>query len=198
MGTHSTLDFLFPKARRDLLAVFLLHPGQTFHLRDLARRLKTGHGVVQRELAQLVRARILASKREGQRVLYQANADSYIFPELQRLIEKTLGPTGQIHEALAPLASKIQAAFIYGSIAARTAKESSDVDLVVIGDSTFEDVTEVLSSVQSTLQREINPTIYPVKEFQSKVARGNVFLKTVLQGPKDFVIGDPHVLESLV
>ena len=45
------------------------------------------------------------------------------------------------------------------------------------------------------LNREINPTVYSIKEFTGKV-RGN-FLKTVLGDKKLFIIGDENVLREL-
>jgi hypothetical protein len=52
-----------------------------------------------------------------------------------------------------------------------------------------------LSEAQKTLNREINPTVYSVKEFRDKM-RGN-FLKTVLSERKLFIIGDEDVLREL-
>jgi len=193
-----TLEFLFPKARRELLALFLLHPSESFHLRELARRLDMGHGAIQREVAHLVDAQVISSRREGSRVLYRANTGSFVFPELRGLIEKTVGAVGRIREALLPLAPSIRVAFIYGSMAAGTQKESSDVDLMVVGEATFGEVTEVIPEAERTLGREINPTIYPVDEFRAKVVQKSPFLRAVLDSPKNFVIGDASVLESLV
>jgi hypothetical protein len=45
------------------------------------------------------------------------------------------------------------------------------------------------------LNREINPTVYSIREFSKKL-RGN-FLKTVLAEKKLFIIGDEDVLREL-
>jgi hypothetical protein len=55
-----------------------------------------------------------------------------------------------------------------------------------------------ISPLQETLSREINPSVYPVKEFRSKVLEGQHFISTVLEAPKIFVIGDNNELEKLV
>ena len=54
---------------------------------------------------------------------------------------------------------------------------------------------EKLADAQRILNREINPTVYSVKEFRKK-AREN-FLQTVLPGKKLFIIGDENVLREL-
>jgi hypothetical protein len=71
----------------------------------------------------------------------------------------------------------------------------SDVDLMIVGWVHFAAVVERIAEARKTLNREINPTVYTVKEFTSKV-RGN-FLKTVLGERKLFVIGDENVLREL-
>lgn len=192
-----SLEALFPKVRREVLTLFLLHPVRELGLREVVREIAGGHGAVQRELARLVTAGILLNRREGQRTLFRANEESFIFPELKQLVEKTVGPAGRIREVLLHLAPRIRAAYLYGSVPAGTSRGSSDVDLMVIGEVTFGEVTEVLPQAERDLQREINPTIYPLEEYRSKLAVGNPFLATVIASPRQFVIGDPRELEDL-
>jgi hypothetical protein len=45
--------------------------------------------------------------------------------------------------------------------------------------------------------RELNPSVYPPGEFQSKLAAGHHFLKGVLKAEKIFLIGDDRELERL-
>jgi predicted nucleotidyltransferase len=97
--------------------------------------------------------------------------------------------------ALAPLQNKINLAFVYGSVARSRETESSDVDLMVVGHVDFGDVVENLAGAQKILNREINPTVYSVKEFRKKVREN--FLKTVLSDKKLFIIGDEDDLREL-
>ena len=70
----------------------------------------------------------------------------------------------------------------------------SDVDLMIVGNVDFGIVVEKLADAQRTLNREINPTVYSLKEFRKKVRES--FLKTVLADKKLFIIGDEDVLKS--
>lgn len=45
--------------------------------------------------------------------------DSLVFGELKRIVLKTVGLAGPLEEALRPHADKIQAAFVFGSVATR-------------------------------------------------------------------------------
>jgi predicted DNA-binding protein YlxM (UPF0122 family) len=68
---------------------------------------------------------------------------------------------------------------------------------MIIGDVTFAEVVESISTVQQEINREINPTVYPVEEFQKKLAAGHHFIKSVYEGEKLFLIGDKHDLARM-
>jgi uncharacterized protein len=74
---------------------------------------------------------------------------------------------------------------------------SSDIDLLVIGDVGFVGVVSCLSTVETTLGPEINPTVYPPSEYAMKLKAKNHFLTSVLREKKIFVTGDEHELRRL-
>ena len=76
-------------------------------------------------------------------------------------------------------------------------QRGSDVDLLVVGEATFAEVVSALHQAQNTINREINPTVYPLSEFRSKLAAGHHFLNTVLRGPMLFLIGEKRDLAGL-
>jgi predicted nucleotidyltransferase len=188
---------LFGKTRRAVLSLLYSHPDESFYLRQIARVTGAGMGSLQRELKQLSEAGIIQRSEIGRQAFFKANSDSPVFSELRNLIIKTFGVADVLRAALSPLSDKIQVAFIFGSMAGGEFKRGSDVDVMVIGDTPFAEIVAALSSVQETLAREINPTVYAFEEFRSKLAENHHFLKTVLNGPKLFLIGDENELEKL-
>lgn len=196
MGTASTVSAtLFGRTRAAVLAVLYGHVEESFYLRQLARRTNIALGPVQREIRQLVDAGLVKKETLGKQTLYCANRDSPVFAEIKGLVAKTVGMHDVLAAALSPLRRKINLAFVYGSVARSSETERSDVDLMVVGNVDFGTVVEKLAVAQKTLNREINPTVYSVREFGSKV-QGN-FLKTVLAEKKLFLIGDENVLREL-
>jgi predicted nucleotidyltransferase len=196
MGTANTLsDTLFGRTRGAVLAVLFGHVGESYYLRQLARMTGIALGPVQRELRQLADAGLVIRKTLGTHTLYSANEASPVFAEMRTLVVKTVGIHDVLLAALNPLERKINLAFVYGSVARSRESHRSDVDLMIVGRVNFADVVERIADAQKTLNREINPTVYTVKEFTSKV-RGN-FLKTVLGGKKLFLIGEENVLGEL-
>jgi predicted nucleotidyltransferase len=196
MGTSDILsETLFGRTRAAVLSVLYGHVGEAFYLRQLARRTQISLGPVQRELRQLVDAGLVTRKIVGAQTLYSANQESPVFAEMKSLVTKTVGMHDVLHTALDPLRKQINLAFVYGSVARSGETERSDVDLMVVGKVDFSTVVEKLADAQKILNREINPTVYSVKEFRSKI-RGN-FLRNVLADKKLFIIGDENVLRGL-
>jgi len=141
---------------------------------------------------------IVTGVREGHQKYFQADPKSSIYPELRGLVAKTSGVSDLLREALRPLSSQIQVAFVFGSVAAGKETAASDVDVLVIGSVLLKDLVEAFSPLQDRLGREVNPTIYPAHEFHEKINQGHHFLTRVLQGPKIFLIGSSRELERLV
>src|SRR5437667_107535 len=122
------LDALLGTTRQKVLAETYRRPERWWYLHELARSLNLRPSSIQRDLTILAAAEILLRRRHGNRVYYKANETSPIFPELRQLLLKTIGLVDVLRQALRPLASKIRAAFIYGSVAASEERSSSDVD----------------------------------------------------------------------
>jgi len=201
MSTISVRQFpgrnLFGQTRNALLAMLYGHADQSFYLRQLVRAVGAGNGAVQRELKHLTDMGLLVRSTQGNQVLYQANSQSPIFSEIKSLIAKTVGIHDAIRSALAALASEIQIAFVYGSVARQEERAKSDVDLMVLGSAPFSEIVSALAAVQRMLAREINPTVFPVAEFQSKLRAGNHFLRSVMREKKIFLLGTEDELAKL-
>jgi DNA-binding transcriptional ArsR family regulator len=191
MRTSPSVGALFPKTRQSILAATFGEPHRWWYMRELARHLRLTPSSLQRELASLVRGGILHQRREGKHVYFQAATESPIFEELQGLILKTVGLADIIRDALRPLASRIQWAFIYGSVARSEERSESDVDLMLIGQVELADISSPLRKAERRLNRAVNPTTYTPDEFAGKLKSNNHFVETVLRSKKLFILGDP-------
>ena len=187
-------SLLFGEYRRRVLAALLLRPEESRHVRDLARALGKPAGTLLRELNALAEAGVLERRRVGNQVHFQADAASPIYEDLRNILKKTVGVADVLREALAPLAAKIRAAFVYGSIARGEERPGSDLDLMIVGEVRFADVVRALAPAQEALRREVNPNVFPALEFSKKVSAGEPFLARVLAERKIFVLGSEHDL----
>jgi len=196
MRKSPALDAFFPRIRQALLAATVLHPERWWYLSDLAKHLGVRPSSLQRELAALVEAGILNRRQDGNRVYFQANPDCPFLPDLQGLLVKTVGVVDILREALSRFATRIDWAFVYGSIARAEELASSDVDLMLIGQVGLAELTPALRRAEAQLGRAVNPTLYTREEFATKLQAGHHFLKAVLDGEKLFILGDPHELAA--
>src|ERR1039458_2232370 len=133
-------DLLFGQTRGSVLALLYGMPDQTFFVRQIARRIGTSVGPVQRELKTLSEVGLIDRSTVGRQVFFQANRDHPGFPELRSLVAKTSGVFHLLRSALMPLAERISIAFVYGSMARGEETAGSDVDLLIIGEVTLDEV----------------------------------------------------------
>ena len=188
---------LFGRTRQALLALLYTRPDEEHLQESLIQLAGLGRGTVQRELEFLARAGVVRRTVRGRQVYFQANADSPIHAELRSLVVKTVGAADVLRGALAPLQGRIRVAFVYGSVAAGAERRGSDVDVMVIGEASFAEVSEALAGAQKTIGREVNPSVYAPADFRAKLAAGHHFLRSVAAGEKLFLIGDDRELARL-
>ena len=191
-------EFLLGSFRTRVLSALLLHPDAAWHARELARRIDALPASTNRELIKLADAGILLRQPVGNQVHYRANRASPIFTELASLLRKTAGVAALLADALAPLGAQVRCALIFGSVARGEETVHSDVDVLVLGDVGFAEVLHALHPVQDQIQREINPAVYPVKDFQVKLASNNTWAREVVEKPKLFLIGSADDFAKLV
>jgi predicted nucleotidyltransferase len=187
-------SLLFGAYRLGVLALLLLRPEESVHLREIARLTGKVPGTLLREVNALAAAGVLVRKRVGNQVHFQANPDCPIFEDLRNILKKTVGVADVLRDALAPLAGTIRTAFVYGSIARGDERAGSDIDVMIVGEVKFAEVVTALVPAQALLRREVNPNVYPALEFRKKAAAGDPFLKRVLADRKIFIIGGEHDL----
>jgi uncharacterized protein len=190
-------DLLFGQTRGRILALLYGMPDQSFFTRQIARQVGTSVGTVQRELETLSQAGLIERSSLGVQVFYQANREHPAYAELHSLVAKTAGVFHLLRAALAPLEKKLAFAFVYGSMARGDENAGSDVDLMLIGDVSLDEILTQLTSAERNLGRSINPTVFSLKEFKSRLKAGNHFLKSVMRAKKVLLVGNEDELGKL-
>jgi predicted nucleotidyltransferase len=193
----SLAEALFSGTQQRVLGLLFGQPDRSFYATEIIGLAGVGSGAVQRELARLVQSGLVTVRPVGNQKHYQANPDSPIFAELSGIARKTVGLAEPLRDALAPLAAKIHAAFVFGSIAKQTDTAASDIDLMIISDTLeYGDTFLALQAAAERLGREVNPTIYTHKELAKRVKSGDAFATRVLSQPKIWVIGGEDAIRT--
>lgn len=195
MRSSPAIEALFPATRRAILATLLLHVGREWYFRDLAKHVGLRPSSLTRELKNLTDAGIVRRREDGNRVYYQADPACPFLPELRGLMLKTAGLVDVLRDALRVAEDEIVSAFVYGSVARGEELAESDIDLMVIGNTSRFDLTKPVQRAQQQLARTVNPTVYKPAEFARKAASDDHFVRAVLDREKLFVVGNEHDLE---
>jgi DNA-binding transcriptional ArsR family regulator len=167
----------------------LLLTGDELSLTDVAKRAGLAYPTAHREVSRLLDSGILSERQMGRARLIRANAESPLVGPLREILTVVTGPVVMLAEELARI-DGIEAAFLYGSFAARLLGEAGpaphDIDLMVVGAPDVDAVYEACTRVESAVHRPVNPTILSLKEF----AASSGFLDTVRRGAAVPVMGE--------
>lgn len=194
----SGISALFSDVQRDLLGLLYGQPERQFMGAEIIRQLGRGTGAVHRQLKQFAGSGLVTVTRRANQTYYQADPRNPIFPELRGIILKTTGLAEPLREGLAPFADEIDAAFVFGSIAAGTARSSSDVDLMVLTKTeeapSYADLYRALGSIERRLARPVNPVLMTTQEWGRKRSAGEPFAARVAASDRIMLLGDPRVI----
>ena len=188
-------DALFTGTQQRGLGLLFGQPDRSFYATELIGLAGCGSGAVQRELARLAHSGLLSVRPVGNRKHYQANPDSPVFAELCGLAQKTVGLAEPLRSALQPLASRIDAAFVFGSVAKRQDTATSDIDLMLVSDTlSYADAYGALEGASARLGRTVNPTILSRADLAARLSDDNAFVTRVLSQPKIWLIAGQDAL----
>ena len=196
--TKQPVEFMFSPYRRQVLATLFLRPDERFHVRALERITGVSAGSLHRELKAMAESGLLVREKVGNQVFYQADARCSIYEELAAIFRKTIGLTSLLQDALSDVDDKIDAAFVFGSLASGRQSAGSDLDICVLGEVSLLEVVKALSTVQETVRREVNPVVMTTTKFSNLAAKGDRFVARVLSEPKLFVKANEDELAELV
>jgi hypothetical protein len=139
--------------------------------------------VVSTEVNRLVTAGVLADERVGRTRLVRANAAYRLLDPLARILAATFGPEPVMTRLLTGV-SGIDAAFIYGSWAARFAgtpgRQPGDVDVLAVGMPDRAELNEVVDAAESELGLPVQITRVSSKAWERAV---EPFIRTIKDNP---------------
>ena len=188
-------DVLFTPVQQRVLGLLYGQPSRRFQSGEVIRLASSGTGAVHRLLIRMAEVGLVTVERMGNQKYYQANPASPVFAELAGLIRKSVGLAIPLQEALALLAEKITAAFVYGSVARGEESATSDIDLMVIAKRLdYPVLYDALQSAEVQLARPINPTLLTPAEWRRKRGQADSFASRIASLPRLFLIGSENEL----
>lgn len=189
-------DLLISKVRVKILELFLSNPDQSYHVREIVRRVSEEINAVRRELARLEKINFLVSEWRANRRIYSAKKDFLFYPELLSIINKTSGLGGAILENKNKL-GKVKYAMLSGSFVRGKPYNQMDVDLIIVGIIVLPELGSLVRAEETRRDREINFTPMAEEEFNFRKHRRDPFLMNILSKPRVMLIGDEEEMVKL-
>lgn len=159
----SLLPVFRSQQQAELLALVLGDPAVEHSLTELAARTGVPYPSVHREIERAQAAGLVRSRLVGRTRLISADTTSPYYSGLSDVLVKAFGVTWVLGQALAGIAD-IDAAYVYGSWAARFSGESGerpvgDVDVLVLGTPDRDELYAALSAAEARLGRPVQATV---------------------------------------
>ena len=186
----SQVDKLFGSRTRVLiLSKLVMNPNRSLYIRQLSKELGLTFSVVYKEIEKLKNLGLVTEERRGRIRLFTINRNSVIYDELRRLLLKTTALGQQLRSSL-PELEKAKYVLIYGSVARGEELETSDVDLLIIGDIAEENLIAGIRKVEKEIGREINYILWSEREFEKRVKTKHHLLTEIADNPIIGLVGD--------
>jgi predicted nucleotidyltransferase/predicted transcriptional regulator with HTH domain len=175
------------KTRTKVLGLLLFNQDKEYHLREIARIVRTIPTYVSKELDNLVKINLVIKKKRANLNIYSVNKDCVFLDDLKRIFLKTDYLGELIKQGLK--GEGVRYCFIYGSFAQGTESSASDIDLFLVSEIKEDKIIKVIQKVEKATQREINYVLWNEETFEKK-ASGHHLLKTIKKGKIIMLIGD--------
>ena len=186
----SQVDKLFGSRTRVLiLSKLVMNPNHSLYIRQLSKELGLTFSVVYKEIEKLKSLGLVTEERRGRIRLFTINRNSVIYDELRRLLLKTTALGQQLKSSL-PELEKAKYVLIYGSVARGEELETSDVDLLIIGNIAEENLIAGIRKVEKEIGREINYILWSEREFEKRVKTKHHLLTEIADNPIIGLVGD--------
>ena len=188
----SRIDRLFgSKTRVQILSKLLMNPDKSFYLRELSRELTIPYSMLYKEEKNLVSLGVVTEEKRGKITLVSANKNLPFFAELKKMMIKTAGLGDLLRNELSELQG-IKYALIYGSFASGEESETSDIDLLVIGRATEDELLSMTSKIEKEVRREINYILWSEDEFTKRAKTEHHLLRDIAGKPIIMLVGEEN------
>ena len=159
-----------------VLSYFFSHPYKEIHLRELSRETGLSIFSVKRLVDEFVEEGILREERRGNMRYLRANMDNLFFKHLKiafsiRKIEKS-GIIDYLVEQIPAVTSIV----LFGSVAQGEDDESSDVDILIIGQKRKLD----LSEFERSIGKEIRVLMMKWSEWREQAEKDRAFYREII------------------
>lgn len=150
------------KTRIRLLLKFFSNTRAEAHLRSLAAEFGESTNAVRLELNNLSGSGLLKSEESGRKIIYKANTEHPLFPEINSIVLKFLGLDKIIEDVIHKLGD-LKLAMVTGDYA--KGLDTGIIDLVLVGNIDHELLHKLIGKAEALISRKVRPLVLREDEF---------------------------------
>jgi len=139
------------------------NPKQHAYLRELSNEFGLAPSQVREELKQLNSAGLLSNRKNGRQILYSANTDHPLFPELHSMVRKALG-MDRILESIVGRLGDLEKVYLIDDYA--EGKDTGLIDLVLVGHIDQKNLRDLVAKTERYIGRKIRTLVLTPEEYQ--------------------------------
>lgn len=188
-------DLITSKTRVKLLNLFLSHPDEMFHVREVVRRVNEEINAVRRELMHLEKVGFVKREPRANRVYYYIDKMYPFYYDLLKVVSKIAGLGAAIIKNRVKL-GKIKYAMLSGKYARNIRDNPEDVDLLIVGTIVLPELSLLVREEEAKRKQEINYTAMTEEEFNFRKKRRDPFITNIIYGSRVVIVGDEEGLIS--
>ena len=150
------------KTRIKLLIRFFFNPKTKSYLRELAKEFNISTNSVREELNQLTKTELLTAQKSGRQIIYQANPNHPLFPELKSMVGKVMG-IDQVIDSMVTRLGALESAYLIDDYA--EGKDSGIIDLLLVGDIDPYHLNDLSRKTERYIKRKIRSLVLTRDEY---------------------------------
>ncbi len=155
-------------AQAEILGATLPYPEREQTISDLSQQLSIPLATVSDEVARLVGAGLINTRKVGRANLLTPNTDNRLLAPLTEIVLATMGPQRLVEDAFAGIEG-VNRLLIYGSWAARyrgkPGPPPNDLDVLLVGTPKRAEVYQAAEVVERRTGLPVNPVIASIKRW---------------------------------
>jgi hypothetical protein len=156
-------DIITSKTRIKLLTRFFINPSSKAYLRELAAEFGVSTNGIREELKQMVDSSLMKSQKAGRQILYQANQQHPLFPELRSMVQKSLG-MDQVIESVLTRLGELEEAYLIDDYA--VGRDTGIIDLLLVGNINQYHLNDLSRKTERYIGRKIRSLVLTPEEFR--------------------------------
>ncbi|SHJ43568.1 hypothetical protein SAMN05444280_11958 [Tangfeifania diversioriginum] len=152
------------KTRLKLLTKFFLFEEIEGYMQSMVNEFDESSNVIRVELNRFVKAGLISTRYEGRKRLYQANTSHPLYPELNRIMRKTVG-IDQIVHIFTTQTERLEALYVFGRLA--NGIESETIQLAFVGSKLNKaHIENLVERTESIINRKVVCYIFTQEQMQ--------------------------------